>query len=312
MAEPTDTTAAAASTQSDSSSSQAASQATTTATAAADLSPFQQQLVAAGVSDELVRHSTVSGLPSIDALVKTHVNAQALIGKKGVILPAKSPADDPAGWTDVFKQLGRPDTPDGYQLENSGDKRPPNVAPETETWFRGATHAAGLAPWQAAKLWAELTGRASAIDAAVAEAEKAALTAAEADLKREHGAAYDNWRKDIDLMLTDVGGPDVRQKLEDAGVLANPDVLRLFGSIAAKLREDSLIGETRVESALSPAAAEEQLVKLRSNPDFRAALSKPDHPRRGEFLELQQKLHQWAAAGRKFGEQGGVAVQVDL
>ena len=50
------------------------------------------------------------------ALAKSYVNAQSMIGADKVAIPGKHATDE--DWGEVYRRLGRPDTPEGYELVN--------------------------------------------------------------------------------------------------------------------------------------------------------------------------------------------------
>jgi hypothetical protein len=105
-------------------------------------------------------------------VVKAHRELEAKIGEKGLILPKA--ADDPA-WADVWKTLGRPDDPKGYDIPlPEGDDGAFADA------FRPVAHELGLSTTQVTKLAEWFNGLAD--QSATLNAE-----AARADLQKEWG-----------------------------------------------------------------------------------------------------------------------------
>lgn len=113
---------------------------------------------------------------SFAELVKANRELEAKIGEKGLILP-KTP-EDPA-WSDVYKALGRPDDPKGYDIP-----LPEGDDGAFADQFRPVAHKLGLNGEQVKGLAEWFNGLAD---------QSAALNAetARAELKQEWGAQFD-------------------------------------------------------------------------------------------------------------------------
>ena len=81
------------------------------------------------------------------ALAKSYVEAEALIGRKGIIPPK---ADDPPEVVAKFREaLGVPEKPEGYDLAAPEGVPPAVWHDDTAKAFRAQAHALGLTPEQA-------------------------------------------------------------------------------------------------------------------------------------------------------------------
>jgi hypothetical protein len=95
-----------------------------------------------GLSDEYKSHPGIQSYDSLDKLVKTHINQEKLLGKKSI-----PDADaSPEAWNDFYNRTGRPESKDGYGIDN------PLFSEIADT-----AHAAGLNKKQAAVLTERLS-----------------------------------------------------------------------------------------------------------------------------------------------------------
>ena len=107
--------------------------------------PEVAQSVEAGwrdaIPEEIRGHKSLEHIQDVGSLAKSYVNAQSMIGADKVAIPGKHATDD--DWGEVYRRLGRPDEPEGYQLDNNpGEGIEPNE--QMLQWFMGAAHEAGL------------------------------------------------------------------------------------------------------------------------------------------------------------------------
>lgn len=103
---------------------------------------------------------------SFAELVKAHRALESKIGEKGLILPKA--ADDPA-WADVWKALGRPDDPKGYEIplpEGDDGSFAETFRPVAHQLGLNAAQVKGLAEW-----FNGLAGEAATLNAEAARTE---------------------------------------------------------------------------------------------------------------------------------------------
>lgn len=105
------------------------------------------------IPDEYKDKSWAKSIDSMDSLLKQFDNAQSLIGKKTIGVPAEDAS--PEEWKDFYTKMGRPEAADAYEFE-------PQAAPEgfeipddfkrsedEEKLLKGIFHEAGLTKAQA-------------------------------------------------------------------------------------------------------------------------------------------------------------------
>lgn len=188
---------------------------------------------------ELRDAPSLATFKTVEDLAKSQVEAQSMIGRKGLIIPK---ADDPSPVHAAYRQaLGIPEKPDGYEIKVEG-------APET-VWnkdtaatFSGWAHELGLTPAQAqgiAERYAKLGGDGMAADTAARERTRAETTKA---LQTEWGTAYDAKVERAQRAVREFGGDDLIKALQESGMGSNPAMVRAMAAIGEKIGEDRPAG----------------------------------------------------------------------
>ena len=216
------------------------------------------------IPEEIRGHKSLEHIQDVGALAKSYVNAQSMIGADKIAIPGKHATDE--DWGEVYRRLGRPDTPEGYELVNEvpeGVEANDNIL----DWFRGAAHEAGLTPGQAQKLLAgynDMLGGMTQVDEG--QAEQARLDT-EVELKREYGAAYEDRMTNGNAVLQEFGTDDITEiPLADGRLLGDhPEMIKMMVNIGefinSKIGEDSLEG-IKTSGAMTPADAQERVNEL--------------------------------------------------
>ena len=107
------------------------------------------------IPEEIRGHRSLESMKDVGSLAKSYVNAQSMIGADKVAIPGRHATD--VDCVPVWDKLGRPEAPEGYELENNpGEGLEPNA--DMLNWFKGAAHNAGLTPGQAQKLLNDYNG----------------------------------------------------------------------------------------------------------------------------------------------------------
>ena len=213
---------------------------------------------------------------SVEDVVKGLVNAQELIGRKGIIPPGENATDEdvqrfveqlePHKDTVLKRFLEIPDSPDKYDL---GEIKPPEGLELSEDYianFKKVAHEAGIPPKQAAKVMEWITKTAEErVKAALEQAEQARQET-EAQLKKEWGDKFDEKVKKAQA-IAKIGGEEFVQYLEETGLGNHPALIKAFVAIAEKLSEDDLVsGET--PPGYGETLTEEKLRQMMRDPRY--------------------------------------------
>jgi len=252
-----------------------------------------------GISEDYRTHPVLERFEDLDALAREHVHLQKLIGRKGIVPPAAD-ADD-AERARFYDALGRPESPDGYNLD--GLERPDGMPwdEDFQAQMLERMHASGLTDGQARALvegYAELQGAAWQ-DANAAQ--DRALDAAETGLRREWGESFDAQVDMANRAFAAAFGErvdDVRQlRLTDGQYLGDhPDMVRAFAKLGGLMGEAEFIGGKEARIGRSSSEARAQLSALEADPEFRDALLDRAHPEHRQAVARRSDLAR-AASG---------------
>lgn len=183
-----------------------------------------------GIADEGLRgYVQTKGFKDPSALADSYRNLEKLQGvPQDRLLKLPERSDDPA-WNDVYKRLGRPDDPKGYELKFDGD-------PSFAERFGGVFHEAQLTKAQAQKLNTAWNGYVEELLASDQRDREARDARDLQELKTKWGGTYDEnveagRRAGREFGLSE----DEFQQI--SGALGSGKTLELFQRIGAKLGE---------------------------------------------------------------------------
>ncbi len=174
----------------------------------------------------------------ISAVAESLVESQKLVGGS-VRLPNEkdTPADREAKLTNIYKQLGRPDAPDGYKIN----------APETDSgvrWnavradgFKAVAHKLGLTQSQAEGLVAYDLQEQSARAVDQSQAYNACMET----LKQDWGVASPQMLGLSRRTAMTYFDQDTMQALDSSGMSNNPMFVKALAKIGKSLMEEGLI-----------------------------------------------------------------------
>ena len=225
------------------------------------------------IPEEIRGHKSLDHIQDVGALAKSYVNAQSMIGADKVAIPGKHATDD--DWNEVYARLGRPDSPEGYELQN-------NLAEGVEAdegmldWYRQTAHEIGLTPTQAQKLLDKYNGElGSRFDGDTGQADQL-IAQTETELRREYGQAFDDRLSNANAIMMEFGAVDTVDgetmsavseiELSDGRLLGDhPEMIKMMMNIgefiSSKIGEDSLEG-IKTSGAMTPSDAQERISEI--------------------------------------------------
>ena len=227
------------------------------------------------ISEDLRNDPNISKFTELEALAKSYVNATRMIGQDKVAVPNNNSTEDQ--WNEVYNKLGRPESPDKYQLEVKSD-----VVPLDESAiksFAENAHQLGLNNKQAQgilefyKNSMEGSAQQNQVDMETAQAN------AEQELRKEWGRAYeDNIKKAGAVAKANMDANILDMQLKDGTRLGDhPAIIKGFANIANLMSEDKLVSteSESVSQGVDYNAEISKIVNDRDGPYWNKA--HPDH-----------------------------------
>jgi len=230
--------------------------------------------------DELKTNPSLTKFKEPVEVYRSYVSLEKKIGEKGII----KPKDDapPGDWEKYYTDLGRPETPDAYEIgrpEGLPDEFP--YSEELEGQFKKWAHEAGLTAKQTKELFTKY------IQANISEYEKASKIIGEAKgkaeeiLRSEWGDNYDTnlelARKARRQFAPDMG-PEWEQL--EFGLGNNPTMVKMFANIGARMSEGELVTGTATVKT-----AEMERTELMNHPAYMDG----NHPEHNIIVEKVRK-----------------------
>ena len=194
-----------------------------------------KSLIPEAYKDEKSLHN----FSNMDDFVKSYLHSQKLVGADKIAIPNKYSTDE--DWKKVYKQLGTPETGEGYKYKLPEDHQ---IEDETLKNFSNEAAKLGLLPKQAngvMNYYNEIIKQGLSDQAAQ---QKTAQDEAVVELRKEFGASY---QKEIqsakNLVHATLGKEFIDNALlQDGSRLGdNPTVIKAFVNLANKLSEDTII-----------------------------------------------------------------------
>jgi len=239
-----------------------------------------------GLGEGVKDHAALTNINDVPSLAKSYVNAQELIGKKGVILPKDGDADDLGRF---YGELGRPDEATAYKPGEfeADDSIKEYFQPEKMEAFKSIAHEAGLSQQQ----FEVVTAKYQAAEAQAIQNQLQANTEAtqqmETELRSEWGAKYDENVSNAKKAYLHFGG--------DESVNLSADAIKIFNEVGKQISDD-VIG-TVSSGKRTPADAASEIKAIfadKSGPMYNA--NHPEHDAVNKKLDMLYEQ----AGGRVF------------
>ncbi|NBQ50461.1 MAG: hypothetical protein EBY40_06540 [Marivivens sp.] len=236
---------------------------------------------------ELSADPSLQHIGSVEAMAKSYINAQKMVGAEKVAIPGNWATDE--DWDLVYNKMGRPAEAGDYELgEMTG---------ELADWFRDAAHRSGLSARQAeslAKAYGELETQSASMSAQQMDARRVEI---ETELRQEFGDKFDASMQRANEMLKEFDAPDLTEiQLADGSLLGdNPDLVRfmvrLSDYVAEQVSEDGFSGRDSRPS-VSEADLQSRISELTAKNSPYWEKMHPDHDRVvNEVLRARELLH---------------------
>lgn len=243
--------------------------------------------------EDLRGEGVFANFNSVDDLAKSYVSAAKMVGMdKGSILPI--PRDDSKeAWDAVYNKLGRPESPDKYNLDAYKDAADQTVL---KSWAE-KLHGLGFNQKQVDGVLGDFFNQAKAAEQQVAKEKEARYSEWSEQVQKEYGLATDRKLDAAVGMVEKIIGDGALEFMEqNPDTFKDPRMVKLLVSLADKTGESSVLraNGSMTSDVLSPEDAMQQLNAMKSNPEYFKIMSDLSHPQHKFYVEQQQKLFDMA------------------
>ena len=244
------------------------------------------------VPEEMRHEPSLKTVHSFEGLVKSFVHAQKAIGHQKVAVPGKDASA--SEWGEVFQKLGRPESPDGYEI-----KAPEGFELDKEFLggFKKKAHEAGMLPRQVEEVFSWYAEHEKSKASLSAQKLQEKQQSWEGELKKEFGDAFDQEMGRVAGFLKEFGGEEVFASIDEAGLGSDPKFIKTMHKIAKEFGAEAPIhsGSGSRSGAMTPQEAKiriNEIMSDRSGPYFNKS-----NPRHGDAVNEMQKLFKLANPG---------------
>ena len=216
-------------------------QATQTTVATADTPAPQptQSTWKDSISEAYRNDPSIEKFTEIDALAKSYINATRMIGQDKIVVPNKNSTEEV--WEEAYTKLGRPETPDQYNLKIESDVV--KMDDSAIKSFAEQSHKLGLNNKQAEGILdffknnMEGIAQQSKIDTETAQAQS------EQVLRQEWGRDFDAKVKQAGAIAKANINPEVLDMTLSNGTRLgdHPEIIKGFAKIASMMSEDKMV-----------------------------------------------------------------------
>lgn len=219
----------------------------------------------ASFDDDTQAYVGAKGWQSPKDMLQSYRNLEKFAGGSKNLLELPGADADASAWDQIYNKLGRPDSPDAYEFQQTE-----GADPEMDGWFRNTAHQLGLTSQQAAKLYESWNGVAGEKMAAIEQAQQRESEEQINTLKKEWGRGFDSQISSGKRAVTALGYSSEQLEAIE-GKLGTAETLKLFATIGSKMGEPSFEGSERSGDSgfgITPAAARQQIADMKMDKQF--------------------------------------------
>lgn len=241
------------------------------------------------IPEDIRNDASLKDIKDITSLAKSYVNAQKLIGSK-ISIPQEG---DETAWNDIYTKLGRPESPEKYQIKRPNIPDGMVYNEDLEKKFLPIAHKIGLNNRQVDALIAWQT------DVMKEESEqyKQDMKDAEERLKKEWGNDYNNKISIAQRVVKDYANQEVVDFLEKTRLGNNPAFIKFIYEIGSALVEEGAAPKGGAGAGgITPDAAQQKINSLLADPQFASKYFNTRMPGHKEAVAEIFNLRQIAAS----------------
>ena len=209
------------------------------------------------IPEDLRDHPSLSPIKDVGNLARSYVNAQKLIGADKIPMPV-NPTDEDLDR--IYGRLGRPETPEGYEIPVDGNIVTEDVAKD----YANVAHKLRLSPQQASGILEYYQSLAGQSEVSMEANDAKAMQETEVSLKKEWGDDFSNKIAMAKDVVESFGSTDMLEmRLADGTKIGNhPDFIKTFAKMADfrhNMTGEDTVADAPMARTMSKQAAQNEI-----------------------------------------------------
>ncbi len=227
------------------------------------------------LSDELKSHKALQNYESVDAMAKSLLSAQEMVGKRVSELSAED-------LISLDAKFGKPESVDGYKFEATEE-------------FKVEALNAGLSYNQAVKLWEQKVERATLNEKDESEALALQIEEVGKVLHDEFGSQFEARIDIAKRAAKELGGEDLYKHVFESDAGLDPILIKALSEAGKRVLDHESVGTEQINNfGFTPSEAISEIAVYKSSPEYEKAMSGKHKAAKQAATEKLAKLYKMA------------------
>ena len=250
--------------------------------------PAQEQAPAtndwrSSLPEDIREDPSLQPLQDVNALAKSYVHSQKMLGADKVVVPGKYATPDE--WRSFYHKVGLPQEVNDYEVTSANT----DVDEEFFKDYKEASHKAGVLPSQAQEMFNWYLDKASAEVQRQEVEEEQSIENSLKTLQTDWGNAYEVKLNAARNAVNHFGDDGLKDYLDSSGLGNNPNLIKVFSKIGETLSDDSFKGDSNPGNyGRTPEQAQAEINEIMADPKH--PYFDKQHPNHKKALEDMQRL----------------------
>ena len=250
--------------------------------------PAQEQAPATNdwrtsLPEDIREDPSLQPLQDVNALAKSYVHSQKMLGADKVVVPGKYATSDE--WRSFYHKAGLPQEVNDYEVTSANT----DVDEEFFNDYKEASHKAGVLPSQAQEMFNWYMDKANSEVERQETEDQHSIENSLKTLQTDWGNAYEVKLNAARNAVNHFGDDGLKDYLDSSGLGNNPNLIKVFSKIGETLSDDSFKGDSNPGNyGRTPEQAQAEINEIMADPKH--PYFDKQHPNHKKALEDMQRL----------------------
>lgn len=247
--------------------------------------------------EEYQSNTAFKNFKSVEDLARSYASASKMLGMDKATLLKLPNEDTPEAWGEVYNKIGRPDTPEGYDISDFKDVE--GIDKDALSEFAKMAHENGITQKGFKSAVGYYLSEQAKLQEAFKEQTDKQIAEWQDAVKKEFGQAYDEKLSLAKKAVENSGIEGLKEAISDNWqVFEHPAIIKMLAAFGQSISEDSGL-QTRGSvgsGKLTPAEARMRIAEIQNSPEYLKLMKDNGNPLKEAKLKELSALYEQANA----------------